>query len=120
MDIKELWLSQLNLRRLHQIPSMLEVLYEGGSLPPIILTRCDDGEIQVEDGHHRLTAIWLSGKMTLDYRDCIVVEKPQWKPRVGRIETLLQILERNRTIGIGTERKYGSITLQGSKHHAKE
>ena len=94
MDITKIWLSQRNLRRAGQIPAMIKTLCEGGVLPPIILARCEDGEIQIEDGHHRLTAIWLSGKTDLDYDEYIVVEKDQWKPRFGRILDLIQILER--------------------------
>jgi hypothetical protein len=85
MDITKIWLSQRNLRRAGQIPAMIETLCEGGVLPPITLARCEDGEIQVEDGHHRLTAIWLSGKTALDDHEYFVIEKDQWKPRVGRL-----------------------------------
>jgi len=85
MDITKIWLSQRNLRRAGQIPAMIETLCEGGVLPPITLARCEDGEIQVEDGHHRLTAIWLSGRTALNYDEYFVIEKEQWKPRVGRL-----------------------------------
>lgn len=90
MDITNIWMSQRNLRRAGQIPAMIDTLCEGGVLPPIILARCEDGEIQVEDGHHRLTAIWLSGRSNLCYDEYIVVEKDQWKSRIGRISDLIQ------------------------------
>lgn len=85
MDITKIWLSQRNLRRSWQIPQMVEVLGDGGFLPPIILARCEDGEIQVEDGHHRLTAIWTSGRNELREEEYILVEKEQWKPRCGKM-----------------------------------
>ena len=88
MDITKIWMSQNNLRRAKQIPAMIETIRSGGILPPIVLMRCEDGEIQVEDGHHRLTAIWISGKTELDYNDYFMVEKDQWKPRRGRIDIL--------------------------------
>lgn len=81
MDITKIWLSQRNLRRAGQIPAMVETLCEGGVLPPIILARCEDGEIQVEDGHHRLRAIWLSGRITLYSDEYYVVET-----KVGMME----------------------------------
>lgn len=95
MDITKIWLSQKNLRRAGQIPAMIETLRDGGSLPAITLARCEDGEIQIEDGHHRLMAHWLSGKTDLDLHDYIVVEKDQWKRRFGNINNLLQILEQS-------------------------
>jgi hypothetical protein len=97
MDITKIWLSQRNLRRAGQIPSMIETLCEGGVLPPITLARCEDGEVQLEDGHHRLAAIWLSGKTDLDSHDYVMLEKDQWKPRFGRITDLIQKLERLKT-----------------------
>lgn len=90
MDITKIWMSQKTLRRAGQIPAMIETLCEGGVLPPITLARCEDGEIQVEDGHHRLTAIWVSGRNELDYHEYIMVEKEQWKPRFGKISELVE------------------------------
>lgn len=84
MDITKIWMSQRNLRRAGQIPAMVKTLCEGGVLPPITLAHCEDGEIQVEDGHHRLMAIWFSGRKILDNHEYFVVEKDQWKPRTGR------------------------------------
>lgn len=95
MDITKIWMSQKSLRRADQISAMVQTLNDGGLLPPIILARCDDGEIQVDDGHHRLTALWLSGKMVLEDHDYILIEKEQWKPRFGTISDLLQILNKN-------------------------
>lgn len=93
MDIAKIWMSQRSLRRLGQVPAMVETLRDGGVLPAITLAQCEDGEIQLEDGHHRLTAHWLSGKTDLDSQDYFLIEKDQWKPRVGRIADLLQILD---------------------------
>ena len=93
MDITKIWLSQRNLRRAGQIPAMVRTLCNDGVLPPITLARCEDGEIQVDDGHHRLIAIWLSGKNDLDLHDYVMIEKDRWKPRCGKISDLMQILE---------------------------
>jgi hypothetical protein len=88
MEIHALWMSQRKLRRVGQIPGMIESLEQGDVLPPIVLSRCEDEEIQVEDGHHRLTAIWLSGRKTLLKHEYVLVNKDQWKPRTGRIQDL--------------------------------
>jgi hypothetical protein len=88
MEIQALWISQRKLRRMGQIPEMIESLEQGDILPPIVLARCEDGEVQVEDGHHRLKAIWLSGRKTLHRHEYLLVEKDQWKPRRGRIHDL--------------------------------
>jgi len=90
MDITKIWFSQRNLHRAGQIPAMIKTLCEGGVLPQITLARCEDGEIQVEDGHHRLTAIWLSGRTDLYYDEYIIVEKDQWKSRVGKVSIVLK------------------------------
>ena len=90
MDITKIWVSQLILRRFKQIPSMIESLKDGKFLPQITLIRCEDGEIQVEDGHHRLMSVWLSGKTDLESHQYVLIEKDQWKPRRGKIENLLE------------------------------
>lgn len=88
MHIARIWMSQRRLRRAGQIPAMIKAS-ENGDLPPITLARCEDGEIQLEDGHHRLTAIWLSGRKVLEDHEYIVVEKDQWKRRFGKIEDVI-------------------------------
>jgi hypothetical protein len=92
MEITSIWMSQRNLRRAGQLPAMIKTLCEGGILPPITLARCEDGEIQLDDGHHRLAAIWLSGRTELYEHEYFEVQKEQWKPRTGRVTDLLQIL----------------------------
>jgi len=48
-----------------------------------------DGSIQVDDGHHRLTAIWLSGRTELEEDEYLLIEKEQWRPRFGQISDLM-------------------------------
>ena len=85
MDITKIWLSQKNLKRAGQIPAMIETLRNGGLLPPIALARCEDGEIQLDDGHHRLMAIWEFGRTVLESHEYVLIEKDQWKPRFGKM-----------------------------------
>lgn len=88
MHIKEIWVSQKCLARRAQIPHMVRALEEE-YLPPISLIRCEDGEIQVDDGHHRLMAYWLSGRRTLEKEEYTLAEKDQWKSRKGKVVDLL-------------------------------
>ena len=88
MDIMDIWMSQTNLRRSKQIQGMIETIRNGGLLSPITLARCEDGEIQVEDGHHRLMAIYLSGRSELFSDEFVLIEKDQWKNRFGKVDNL--------------------------------
>ena len=89
MEIMQIWMSQRNLRRAAQIPAMVQTLKEGGLLPRIVLCRTEDGLVQVEDGHHRLAAIWLSGRTELERHQYLLLEKDRWRPRCGKITNLL-------------------------------
>ena len=89
MQISEIWVSQRKLRCVGQIPSMVQALEEGGCLPRITLSRSEDGSIQVEDGHHRLTAIWLTGRRWLTKHEYLLLEKDQWRPRFGKLTDLM-------------------------------
>lgn len=89
MEIREIWLCQRKLNRAGQIPGMIETL-ESGWLPAITLGRLEDGSIQVEDGHHRLTAIWLSGRTHLEPWEYILIELDRWRPRCGKIEDIIE------------------------------
>ena len=91
MEIRDIWLTQSKLNRAGQIPGMIKTL-EDDWLPAITLGRLEDGSIQVEDGHHRLTAIWLSGRQKLEPWEYILIESDRWRPRRGKIEILEQWL----------------------------
>lgn len=62
-------------------------------LPPITLMQDDKGEVQVEDGHHRLTAIWLSGRTELEDGEYLLIEKDQWRPRCGKVVDLFGVVD---------------------------
>ena len=77
------------LRRKQQIEKMIQTLTDGGWLPPIIISQNETKEFQLEDGHHRLCAYWLAGRTSLEKGEFILVQKDQWKPKVGKINILL-------------------------------
>ncbi len=90
MQIQQIWMSQRGLRRFFQVEKMVDDLLNGSSLPQITLHRYDNGEIQIKDGHHRLTAIWLSGRKHLEKHEYVLVEADQYRPKFGKIIDLLQ------------------------------
>lgn len=52
MEISEIYVSQRKLRCVAQLPAMIATLDAEDFLPPITLSRSEDGSIQIEDGHH--------------------------------------------------------------------
>lgn len=90
MEISRIYVSQRRLRCVAQIPYMIETLEIGGCLPQITLSRSLDGSVRVEDGHHRLTAIWMTGRRELEKHEYLLLEKEQWRPTFGRITDLLE------------------------------
>lgn len=89
MNIASIWVSQRNLRRADQIPAMIETLKAGGDLPRITLIQCEDGEVQVQDGHHRLAAIWLNGRTHLERHEYILLQQDQFRVRCGKLERIV-------------------------------
>ena len=90
MQIEDIWVSQRKLRCPEQLAGMIEALADGGLLPPIILNRLEDDTIQVEDGHHRLSVVWLSGRCCLEPWEYLLLEKDAWRPKFGKLADLLE------------------------------
>ena len=89
MQIAEIYVSQRKLRRACQLPAMREAIEAGCWLPRITLSRGHDGRVKVEDGHHRLAAIWLTGRRELRKDEYLLVEKEASRPRFGTVRDLL-------------------------------
>jgi hypothetical protein len=89
MQIADIYVSQRKLRREGQLSGMQESLEAGGCLPRIVLSRGPDGRVQVEDGHHRLVAIWMTGRRELRKEEYLLVEKEAVRPRFGTVQDLL-------------------------------
>ena len=91
MQISTLYTTQRTLKRAHQIPEMLKNVE---TLPLICLSRHPDGLIQIENGHHSVVAIFLSGRTYLKREEYVLIEEPK-KPRercgllTGLIEAVL-------------------------------
>jgi len=93
MDIMNLWMSQRNLRRAKQIPGMVAALNRGERLPKIVLCEGEDGEVHVQDGHHRLVAIWLSGRTRLERDEYLLLQQDPHRNKCGRILSILGSLK---------------------------
>ena len=83
-------MSQSTLYRSEQIPTFIDILSNGLYLDPITLIKNSKNEIQVEDGHHRLSAIWLTGRKTIQEHEYIIVYKEFWKPNICKIEFIVE------------------------------
>ncbi|REJ94652.1 MAG: hypothetical protein DWQ34_07800 [Planctomycetota bacterium] len=90
MQISEIWVSQRKLRCAEQIGEMITSLTFGATLPPVVLTRDEIGSIQLDDGHHRVVAIWLSGRRYLKSTEFVIVESDRWRPRFGHVPDLMK------------------------------
>lgn len=68
---------------------MLLAIETGVLLPPIELAQFEDGSIQLEDGHHRLMAYYLSGRTSLHSNEYILTQKENHiRHRCGKIQNL--------------------------------
>lgn len=92
MNIYQIWMSQRKLKRSEQLPGLIKAIKAGLPIPKIILDRAEDGEIQVQDGHHRLAAYALSGRTTLDRSEYLLLEHPQFRARFRKLDSLLNQL----------------------------
>lgn len=87
IEIEKIWICQKSLKRSGQISKMMSELR---GLPPIELAELENGEIQVEDGHHRLMAYYLSGQTELTSDQYNLTQKTNWRARIGKIDDLLK------------------------------
>lgn len=91
MKIEQLHVTQRKLRNVEQIPLMLKAIADDDVLPPVRLAEFEDGSIHIEDGHHRCTAYWLSGREELEDHEYQLIQKDfQDKNRFGTIADLFE------------------------------
>ena len=87
IDISKLWFTQRSLKRANQITNMLNHLDDGEFSERIELRYCPDGEIEINNGHHRVTAIWHSGRRHLNREEYTMIDVDNITPRFGRLGT---------------------------------
>ncbi len=71
---------------------MIAELLDGGCLPLIELIICEDDEVEINDGHHRVVAIWLSGRKTLNKNEYILWHGQSFRNRIGKIDKIIKSL----------------------------
>lgn len=110
MVITSIYVTQRKLKRAEQMPGMLKAIGDGKVLPPIRITEFDDGSFQVEDGHHRLMAHWLSGREELDDGEYVLFYRDEpGRHRYGCVKELYERVKQ----GLNVEIKYtGSSDCQ--------
>lgn len=109
--IDRLWFTQTRLKRLQQMPDLIAYAHEGGLFnraPLIELHQNEDDEIIINNGHHRVTAVWLSGRRFLFREEFIILYKDAFRPRFGTIELFLarlppEVMEKLRQVDIADQ-----------------
>ena len=87
MNIANLWFTQHSLKRADQIPAMIQHVAEGYEFDELIeLRRCEDGQTEINNGHHRVTAIWLSGRCHLHRGEYLLCEADCPKARFRQVK----------------------------------
>lgn len=89
MELSKLFVSQRKLRAPEAIPALIAAVLHDEPLPPIVLSEDEDGSVQIEDGHHRATAFWLSGRTRLGPHEYLLFPRMRHRPRFGHIVDLI-------------------------------
>lgn len=93
------------------MPDLIAYAHEGGLFnraPLIELHQNEDDEIIINNGHHRVTAIWLSGRRFLSREEFIILYKDAFRPRFGTIDLFLarlspEVMEKLRQVEIADQ-----------------
>ena len=101
MDISKLFVSQRKLREPGQLPALVAAIQKGEYIPPIRLSEAEDGTIQVDDGHHRIVAYWLSGRTKLERYEYTMILTDRARPRFGLVTDLLRRISLQQRPGEG-------------------
>lgn len=94
VPIKRLWFSQKCLKRADNLTNLFKLLWaETPFSTKIELNLAPDGEYEIKNGHHRVVAIWLTGRTYLENGEYILVDKDKIGKRFGKIEFALERLD---------------------------
>jgi hypothetical protein len=89
MKIHKIYVTQRKLRNPAQVTGMVVAIRAGECLPRVILAELEDGTVEIQDGHHRCLAYWLSGREELEKGEYLLVQlEGSHKRRFGKIEDL--------------------------------
>lgn len=76
IEIEDIFATQRCLKRKEQIAGIVKAIEDGERIEQILLFKADDGKVSVVDGHHRLSAYYLSGKKILQGEEFVLVRGP--------------------------------------------
>jgi hypothetical protein len=62
--------------------------------PLIELHENEDGQIVINNGHHRVTAVWLAGRKVLHSDEYVLFYKDAYRPRCGQVQTFFERLSK--------------------------
>lgn len=91
MKIAELYSTQRNLRRKEQIKELVKSIQNNEYIEPVLLSESEDGKVQVENGHHRVIAYYLSGRDVLKEDEYILLNGDTGRIRICKIEKLMAL-----------------------------
>jgi|GEM_PF-3861598 len=84
INIADLYSTQQHLKRANQVPAMIAFLLAGGDFSdnPVQLKLLSDERIVINNGHHRVTAIYCSGRRILYDNEYILDADDSYKRNV--------------------------------------
>ena len=88
-QIEELFVSQRKLRNVDQLAQMINSIENDECLPRIEILIDEFGNSQVNDGHHRLVAYWLSGRRILHDGEYLLIDSDRARARFGHVSDLI-------------------------------
>lgn len=71
--IENIWFTQKKLNRYHIIPQIIESINNKEYIDRVLLQQDDQNELMVVNGHHRITAYWLSGRRILTRDEFVLI-----------------------------------------------
>lgn len=77
IPIWKIWLTQRHL----DIRRLVAAISHNDYTEKIELRRCEDGQIELVNGHHRLMAMWAKGRRELNPWEYVMVESDKSVPR---------------------------------------
>jgi hypothetical protein len=97
IPITSLWFTQKSLKRKDKIPelSALESFETR-----IEISIAEDGELEIINGHHRVTAVWLSGRKTLLPHEYLLIPTENSRHRFGKAPAAIQRLTQGNVDGL--------------------
>lgn len=82
IHLKDIWLTQ---RRVN-LAKVCQLLKDMPFREKVVLAQCPDNEIEIKNGHHRLTALFFLGRTHLRMCEYTLVSVDKCSVRFGRLE----------------------------------